>query len=143
MKPTQYAVSTVPLNHNYTIIQREQVGLVLTGAQVKLISAAKINARGSRVVFTADGQLNVVGLTIGSESLSVQALAHKSEIIAWKSQSDQQRLTWMVESIQLINGKFKANIALCKGKNKADKRAVDKTYTTDLQLAMIVKNNNK
>jgi SsrA-binding protein len=133
------------LEWKYTILERAQVGLKLTSAQVKQFANKQVGITGARVVFQQDGRAVIVGIAFqGEESqVSVPCIAHKKQLISWNSSGSRDGLTWVVSEIELVAGKFKAIIALCKGKKLVDKRADLKKKALTKQLASLTKNKLK
>ena len=130
-----------PLDWKYSVIERQQVGLVLTGEQVKQFASNKVSIVGSRVVFQSSGSGVITGFSFhGVETQeSIKILAHKKQLVSWQSKGVKNGMTWMVAEVEQINGKFKAIIALCKGKKLQDVRADSKAKTVDKMIANTMK----
>ena len=112
-----------------------QVGLVLTGTEIKSIRAGHVSLTGAFVDFK-DGEAYVVGMQItpykegnifNTDPLrDKKLLIHKKEIAKLLKQRDQAGYTIVPVELYITRGKAKLDIALGKGKKLYDKREVIK-----------------
>lgn len=118
---------------NYTIIEKINTGMILTGSEVKSIRINGITFGDSYCYFNDINQLVIKNLHISEYKNSSYnnheplreriLLLNKKEINNIKSDLYEKRLTLI--PIKLYNNEhniFKLEIALCKGKKQHDKR---------------------
>jgi SsrA-binding protein len=116
---------------NYTITDTFEVGIVLTGAEVKSVRAGQINL-DEAYARVKDGELWLMGAHIApfsgapandaSPTTPRKLLMHKKELekIALKLQTE--NLTLIPLKTYLTHNRIKVELGLAKGKKKFDKR---------------------
>jgi len=116
---------------DYHLLEKFEVGIVLTGAEVKSVKESKIKLEESFVRLADDGAY-LVNAHISpyrharSESYeptrSRRLLLHKKEILSLAKKIESKGLTLVPVSCYTKKGKIKLEIALARGKRKWDKR---------------------
>ena len=117
--------------HEYFIGDRIEVGLVLTGTEVKSLRAGRAQLKDSHVQFR-DGEAYLVGAHIspyGSASWTNhlperdrKLLLHRRELDRWAGAVATRGVTCVPLSLYFKGSRAKAEIALVKGKKLHDKR---------------------
>ena len=126
--------------HDYTLSERLEVGIKLTGAETKSAKAGSVNLKGSFVIIE-NGELVIKNMHIGAYKPARQEgydpvrnrklLAHKKEIERLAGLIEQKRATVVPLNIHLKNGFVKLEIALAKHKQKWDTREALKKRDLD------------
>jgi len=132
----------------YEILETYEVGIQLTGTEVKSIRAGKVNLQDGYVLIR-DGEAWLLNVHISPYTASSQyfnhdprrtrkLLLHRQEIRKLIGKVEQQGLTIVPLKIYLKRGWVKASIALGKGKKLHDKRESLKRRQDqrDMQRAM-------
>lgn len=117
--------------HDYTVLEKLEAGIKLTGTEVKSCRARGISMADAYVKIE-NGQawlLNVHiaaydhgGLFNHDTKRLKQLLLHKSEILRLSQQISQKGCTVVPLGFYLKHGLIKVSLALCKGKTFEDKR---------------------
>lgn len=136
---------------NYHLLEAMEVGMVLTGAEIKSIREGKINLQESFVQAKL-GELYLHGAHISPYSHSTDTsynptktrklLAHKDQIIKLQTTVDRKGLTIVPTKIYLKRGRAKLEIALARGKDAPDKRKTIKDREMKKRAQRAVKNNS-
>lgn len=118
--------------HDYQVLERFEAGIELRGTEVKSLRAGHVNFRDSYAEVRA-GQLYWVSGHIApyeqgniwnhSEDRPRRLLMHKREILRLGSQVDEKGLTLVPLRLYFKDGVAKMELGLCRGKQRADKRA--------------------
>ena len=119
-------------NFEYHIEERYEAGMVLSGWEIKAIRAGQVQLTDGYVVIR-DGELFLIGCRINalrSASTHVnpepdrtkKLLMHKEEIKRLIGKVEQRGFTLVPLNLHYKGGRIKADIALAKGKDSADKR---------------------
>lgn len=118
---------------DYELLQRVEAGLVLTGTEVKSARAGKVQL-GQAFADIRGGEAWLVGASIaeypqggrfGHEpGRDRKLLLHRSEIDSLHGKVREKGLTLVPTRMYLKDGKVKVEIALARGREKADKRRV-------------------
>lgn len=128
------AVKNKKAYHDYEIIETLEVGIVLTGNEVKSIKGGTISLAGSYVQIR-NGQLWLLNTAVstyqyGSGDQEVhrtrQLLAHKKEIERLSGKIKQKRLTLIPLKVYTVRGKVKLLVGLCQGRNRREKKRKEK-----------------
>lgn len=117
---------------DYDILDTLEVGIVLKGSEVKSLRESKVQLADSYAI-VYQGELWLVGLHISAYSHSAAAfahdtdrrrklLAHRSEIERWASRVDREKLAIIPLALYFKDGKAKLEIALARGRTRADRR---------------------
>lgn len=118
--------------HDYDIVDEWEVGLVLTGSEVKSLRAGKANLKDS-FGHLRDGELYLVGAYIAPYSYAREGghdpertrklLMHRREIDRITGSVAEKGLTLVPMRLYFKDGKAKLQLGLGKGKRTYDKRA--------------------
>jgi SsrA-binding protein len=118
--------------HDYDIVDEWEVGLVLTGSEIKSLRAGKANLKDS-FAHLRDGEVWLVGAYIGPYSYaregghdperSRKLLMHRHQIDRIAGSLAAKGLTLVPMRLYLKDGKAKLQLGLGKGKRTIDKRA--------------------
>ena len=141
-KPTVAADGTIHVAENrrarmrYTVEDTLEVGVMLTGSEVKSIRAGKVEI-GEAWGQVISGELHLLGAYVapwafasafGHEPRRVRKLlAHKEEIEKLDQRMRQRGYTLIPMRVYFKAGKVKLELALCKGKEGHDRREEIKT----------------
>jgi SsrA-binding protein len=134
--------------HDYEILETYEVGIVLTGTEVKSLR----NGGGSlqdAYVKTIDDQLWLIGSSIApyrygnihnhEDRRDRKLLMHKYEIVRLKMWSQEKGMTLIPLAIYLKKGKVKVRIARATGKKQFDKRQTIKDREEKRRLEQTLK----
>ena len=122
--------------YDYHIEERHEVGMVLSGWEIKAIRAGQVQLTDGYVLIR-DGELFLIGCRINalrsaSTHISPEAdrtkklLLHKEEIKRLVGKVEQKGFTLVPMNLHYKGGLVKAEIALAKGKAEHDKRNTEK-----------------
>lgn len=150
--------------HDYEILETHQAGIVLHGWEVKALRANRITFGSPYVHVSKEGEMFMLGLNItplpttGVNQLGFCTRTTLAELISRKKKllmkrSEIDRLSGLVQQNRLTivplgifwadNRKLKVKIALCKGKNAADKRQASKDRDWKLEQNRLMKQSTK
>ena len=117
--------------HNYTINDKLEVGIVLSGTEIKSIRNGKANLKDSYAVIK-NGEVYIVGMHISpyeqgnifnKDPLRTRKLlAHKKEIQKLIGMVKQKGVTLVPLSLYWVKNKIKLEIGIARGKKLYDKR---------------------
>lgn len=117
--------------HDYHISDTLEVGIKLTGAEVKSVKEGSVSLKES-FVHIENGELYIKNLHISPYKFAPKAgydpvrnrklLANKKEIANLSSILNQKGLSIIPTKVYLKNGLIKLEIGVAKGKKKWDKR---------------------
>ena len=151
-KAPQDAIKIVSENRkarfNYQIIETFEVGIVLSGAEVKSIRGGGLSLQESYVrpykgeVFLLGAHIKEYKFTTDSKYNPTQQrklLLHKKEIEKLIGKVEQKGLTLVPLKAYLKNGRVKLEIALGKGKDSVDKRQDIKQKETKREIQRALK----
>lgn len=124
-------VTNKKAHFDYHIMDKMEVGIQLTGSELRPCREGKISLKDS-FVDEIEGEFWLFDVHIGSNPFSNRndhvperkrkLLAHKGEIIKWGHKVKTSGMTIVPLKIYFKNGKVKVEIALAKGKTLYDKR---------------------
>ena len=132
---------------DYELIERHEAGVVLNGSEVKSIRGGHVQL-GQAYADIRDGEAWLVGASI---SEYVQAgplghqpdrerklLLHRREIESLYAKVREKGLTLVPTRMYFKDGKVKVEIALARGRERADKRRVvaDRDAQRDMERAL-------
>jgi SsrA-binding protein len=133
---------------DYEILQTYEVGLILTGAEVKSVKGERITLEGS-FVKVVGSELYLVNAQIYPYSFarvegydpkrSRKLLLHKKEIISLKTKMSSSNLTLVPLECYNSHGFIKLKIGLAKGKREFEKREKIKKRDEDRNIARIIR----
>lgn len=136
-------------SHEYFIIDTYEAGIKLTGTEIKSIRAHKVNINDSYVQIKDNKpiiiNMNIAKYDFGNifnhdETRSRELLLHKHEIIKLAQKIKLEGATLVPIKLYFKGSLCKVEIALCKGKNQADKRESLKEKEQKRRLEKIYKN---
>jgi SsrA-binding protein len=118
--------------HDYDIVDEWEVGLVLTGSEIKSLRAGKANLKDS-FAHLRDGELWLVNAYIGPYSYAREGghqpertrklLMHRHQLDRIAGSLAEKGLTLVPMRLYLKDGRAKLQLGLGKGKRTIDKRA--------------------
>jgi SsrA-binding protein len=134
---------------DYELLERFEAGVLLSGYEVKAVRAGKASLNGAYVIIRG-GEAYLVNATISPYQVANtpkgydperarKLLLSKKELAELERGSENQGLT--IVAIKWYNKKryLKLEIALAKGKKKADKRQILKERDTKRDIDRILK----
>src|SRR6201997_3175683 len=127
-------------SHNYFLLEKFEVGIALTGTEVKSVRGGLANLKDSYGLIK-DGELWLLNAHIGpyehgnifnhEPTRTRKLLVHKDEIRKLVGKTNQRGLTLIPLRLYFKNGKVKVEMALAKGKQLWDKRETERRRTAD------------
>lgn len=137
--------------HDYTIEERFEAGIVLTGTEIKSVRAGGVSIKESYAKITSKGELVITGMRISPyeqgnrfnvDPLRVRTLLmHKKEINKlYGTIKTQQGLTLIPLSVYLDeHGRCKVELGLARGKKLYDKREADARRDAERKMDRAIK----
>ena len=130
---------------DYQIREKFEAGIVLSGPEVKSAKAGQINLKGSYISFDKANEAWLINAHIsaykpaalGSKYNALRKrklLLNKKELISLQSKQQSAGLTILPISVYNKGSLVKIQIALARGKKKADKRETIKKREIDKQI---------
>ena len=131
----------------YNVLEKLEVGMVLTGSEVKSIRLGRVNFKGSYGVFVRERPY-VLNLHISRYPKSSESeynperrralLMKKSEINRLLGLSKMKGVTLIPLKIYFRNNLVKMAVGVCQGKKKRDRRAElkKKAIERDIEVAL-------
>lgn len=117
-------------HYDYQLGEKLEVGMVLTGAQVRLIRDRHAQLKGTYVTIR-NHELWLLGLTLGSETAeNIKLLATKKQIVSLEREK-QSGSTIVPVELHPLKRHIKLIIAPGKGKKEYDKRQAIKGRDLD------------
>lgn len=134
---------------NYQIIDTYNLGMVLTGSEVKSIRLGRVKLDGSKVLIRGD-EAYLLGVNINPyqpnnpsalivKDRPIKLLISKKELSELVGKVSRQGLTLVPISMYNKGRYLKLEVALAKGKKKFDKREVIKKRDTERDLRRSLK----
>lgn len=134
---------------DYSIIEKFEAGLVLTGPEVKSVRAGQISLKGAFVTFHNDNAY-LTGANISryqpagkqpeyEPERSRRLVLHKREIRYLQGKSQEKGLTIIPLSVYTKHRFLKLEIAVAKGKKEFDKRETIKKRDTEKEMRRAIK----
>jgi SsrA-binding protein len=133
--------------HEYFVLESLEVGIVLSGTEIKSLREGKIQLTDAYARIE-HGELWLIGAHISpythgnyynhDTDRPRKLLAHKEQIAHLRAQVEQKGLTLIPLKIYLKQGRAKVEIGLCRGKRLYDKRqtAADREAQRDIARAL-------
>lgn len=134
-------------NHEYFIEETLEVGIVLTGSEIKSVRAGKVTI-GEAYIRVEDGELWLVGANIApfehggyanhNPARPRKLLAHKREIAQLQAATERQGMTIVPLRLIIRDGRAKLVIGVARGKKLYDKRAseAEREAKRDIERAL-------
>jgi len=125
----------------YEISDKFEVGLVLTGEEIKAIRAHRANLNGTfcRIINNEAWLLNMHISNVKEPERTRKLLLHKKEITSLIGKTQEKGLSLVPLSLYLTRGKAKIELALARGKKLYDRRDELKKRDLDRQTEREVK----
>ena len=130
--------------HDYSIVDTIEVGIVLSGMEVKSIRNKMISISGAYVQ-VLKGELWLIGSSIAGSNYGFNAsyksdrqrklLCHKKQIVEIKHSTEAKGLTAVPLKVYEKNGRIKLLVGIARGKNLVDKRQSLKNKTIDRDIS--------
>lgn len=134
--------------HDYHILERFEAGIELRGTEVKSLRSGKISLKDS-YADVAHGELFLIGVHISPyEQGNIynheperprKLLMHKREIKRLTGIVVEKGLTLIPLRVYFKRGIVKVELGLCRGKHKADKRAIIREREASREIAHAIK----
>ena len=134
--------------HNYTIIEKFEAGMVLTGTEIKSARDGRVNLKDSYGLVKA-GEVWLLNCHISPYSHGNYAnhdplrtrklLLKRSEINRLIGRTTEKGLTLVPLRLYLKDGRLKCELALAKGRKVHDKREVSRQKTIDKETRQVLK----
>lgn len=139
--------------HDYEIMDKLEVGIVLSGSEVKSLREGRVSMREAYVQFE-NGQAFLVGMAIAEYTnrgysdhhthRPKKLLMHKREIDRWAHKAFEKTLTVVPLRVYFNQrGYAKVEIALARGKRQYDKRHAIAERDSKRELARAKKEANR
>lgn len=134
--------------HDYSIIKKIIVGVVLKGYEVKSLRLKAASLKGSYVkiinleAFLINAQINpykFASVDNYEPKRTRKLLLKKKELIELKTETDQKNMTIVPLAFLLLGNMIKLEIALAKGKKEYEKRELLKKRDLKRRLAAQIK----
>jgi SsrA-binding protein len=135
---------------DYTILEKFEVGIILTGAEVKAARAGQVDLHGTfaRIMGSEVYLVNAKILPYEyarpdsfDSRRTRKLLMHKKQIISLKSKIEGANLTIVPISMYTKGSLIKLELALAKSKKKFDKKALLKKQDLDREIQETLKGN--
>ncbi len=135
--------------HEYTILEKIEAGIVLSGGETKSAKSGQINLRGSYVT-VRDGAAWIINMHLApyqpknqpvgyNPTRSRKLLLKAQEIDSLIGKSKAQGQTVIPLAVYTKRGLVKVELALVRGKKAQDKRASIKKRETDRQIGQALR----
>jgi SsrA-binding protein len=146
-KPRKKSIENKQSRFNYEAVDDLEVGIVLTGAEVKAIRAGHMQLAGSygRILQgSGRNELWLVGAQItgitGEKQRSLKLLAHRREIDRLLGLIGQKGYTLVPRRVYFTRGKAKLLLAISKGLKTHEKRSKLREKDINLDIARTLRN---
>lgn len=147
---TDPAMPTIATNKkalaDFTILEKIEAGIVLTGPEVKSVRAGQINLKGSYATVDSSGTAWLIGAHIApykpahghqqgyDPTQSRKLLLNRREIDYLIGKQRERGLTIIAISVYTKGGLIKIGLAVAQGKRQFDKRETLKRRTLDREI---------
>jgi SsrA-binding protein len=119
--PTRQILKNTKARFDFQILESFQAGLKLSGGMVKLITNKKVNITGLYIAYNQK-QLQIIGFGNETYRENVPLLLKAKELQSIKKSLATKGNTAVVLEIKRLNRWLKAEIAVVKGRNQANKK---------------------
>lgn len=137
--------------HEYTVLERYEAGIALTGTEIKSIRAGGANLKDSYCIIK-NGEIFLVGMHISPyEKGNIfnvdpvrqrRLLMHKKEINKLNAKVLQKGIALIPLSLYYKNSRVKVEVGVCRGKKLYDKRQADAKRSADREINRTLKERN-
>lgn len=138
--------------HDYSILQKVEAGIELTGTEVKSLREGRANLKDSYVIFK-EGEAFLLGAHISPYShgniqnhdpeRTRRLLLHRREIEKLQGQAVEKGLTIVPLRLYFKGNRVKAEIAVVRGKKLFDKRETEKRREAERETAAAIKHGRR
>ncbi len=135
--------------HDYHFLEKFEAGIALSGAEVKSVKAGKMSLAESFVKII-EGEAWLINAHINpypyadnreyDAKRSRKLLLHKNELLKLTQQTKEKGLTIVPVSCYTKGRKIKLEIALGRGKKKADRREAKRRKAIEREIEQTLKN---
>ncbi len=117
--------------HDYEVVDHLEMGLVLTGSEIKSVRAGRVSLKGSYAAFDESGELWARNMTIAEYPQARdnhvpdrprKLLAHAAQLRRLARSVREKGFTLVPLDLHLSGGRAKLEIGLCRGKRQHDRR---------------------
>ena len=145
------SIKTIATNrkayHDYHILDTYEVGIVLTGTEIKSIRAGRVNL-GDSYATVRDGEVWLINMHIAAYSHGQREnheprrerklLLHRQEINRLIGKVQEKGWTMVPLRLYLKDGRAKVDLALVRGKRQYDKRKAiaERDYDREMRRAV-------
>ena len=129
---------------DYFVLEELEVGVVLTGSEVKSVRSHQVNLKGSFVDYDSNFEFFANGVHISNYKFSSdnsadpvrkrKILLHKKEATRLVKDLSSSGVTLVPLKLYSVGSLIKMKIGLCKGKKLYDKREVLKKKANDMDV---------
>lgn len=144
---TRDLVSNRRARHNYEILDTVECGIALVGTEVKSLREAKASLQHSfadirhNELYAVDFRIEPYshGTAYNHDPLRLKKLlVHRRELDKLATQVAVKGCTLIPLAVYLKHGRMKLRLALCKGKDRQDKRETLRRRTADREAARAI-----
>jgi SsrA-binding protein len=133
--------------HDYFVLESMEVGLVLSGTEIKSVRESKVQM-AEAYCRVENGELWIIGMHISPYTHGSytnhdplrprKLLAHRDQIIHMAQEVERKGLTLIPLNLYLKKGRAKLEVGICRGKKLWDKRdaSADREAQRDIARAM-------
>ena len=149
--PEKVLVSNRSAFHEYTISDKYEAGIALTGTEVKSIMDGRVQLKDS-YVGVRDGEAWLFNAHISPYShgnrnnhdplRTRKLLLHKREIEKLEKSTVVQGMTLVITKVYMKNGRAKVEVGVARGKKLYDKRETEMRRTVDRETRAQLKERN-
>jgi SsrA-binding protein len=137
--------------HDYTVLERYEAGIALTGTEIKSIRAGGANLKDSYCIIR-NGEIFLIGMHVSPyEKGNIfnvdpvrrrRLLMHKREISRLNAQVMQKGIALIPLSLYYKNSRVKVEIGVCRGKKLYDKRQASAKRSAEREMDRTLKERN-
>lgn len=145
------AASNLKAFHDYTVLERYEAGIALTGTEIKSIRAGGANLKDSYCIIR-NGEIFLIGMHVSPyEKGNIfnvdpvrrrRLLMHKREISRLNAQVMQKGIALIPLSLYYKNSRVKVEIGVCRGKKLYDKRQASAKRSAEREMDRTLKERN-
>ena len=139
--------------HDYTILDVVEAGIVLLGSEVKSVRSGQVQLADA-YAHVIGSEMWLDGMHIAPYSFAVgggahdpmrrrKLLLHSEQIRRMKDRMAKERLTAVPLEVRFSKGRVKVDIALAKGRQKADRRQAIAKKESELEMRREAGRNRK